>query len=287
MAYEDYSGDLSIVMVLPKPLEEYSKEEQRRLCKEKIRGFIDESDFNFYAPRTGDQVTTEKQKDAFSRRIYQNTSRSSDFDYLYRNLDKKVKQKSGAIKTITLKQPAKVRHIPIVSSKLRALISREKMRPFKVRTFAVDRGAVDRKSKARAKEVIDIFNQRITERINAIELQRQLIEQKRQVMAQYEEIPEAQEMVMQMNMMLANLQQQIDRELSLEKEEFDKINKYYKYSHRDIQEIFALKLVNSYIENNRLRTVFNQAFEEKLVTDKPVYYVDYIKGNPEPIFELV
>ena len=96
---DNYRGDLSVVMVLPKPLEDYSVEEQENLCKEKIQSFIDESDFNFSAPKNSKLVKTEKQKDAYCRMIYQNTSTSSDFDYLYRNLDKKVKTQSGAIKT--------------------------------------------------------------------------------------------------------------------------------------------------------------------------------------------
>ena len=48
---DNYRGDLSVVMVLPKPLEDYSIEEQENLCKEKIQSFIDESDFNFSAPK--------------------------------------------------------------------------------------------------------------------------------------------------------------------------------------------------------------------------------------------
>ena len=90
---EHFNANISLVLVLPKPLEDYSYEEQMNICKQKMRSYIDESDFNFYAPKNSKLVATEKQKDAYCRRIYQNTSVSSDFDYLYRNLDKKVKIK--------------------------------------------------------------------------------------------------------------------------------------------------------------------------------------------------
>ncbi len=284
---DNYRGDLSIVMVLPKPLEDYSVEEQQRLCKEKIQSFIDESDFNFYAPTNAKLVKTEKQKDAYCRRIYQNTSTSSDFDYLYRNLDKKVKTQSGAIKTVSLKQPAEVRHIPIVSSKLRALKSREKMRPFKVNTYAIDRDAIQRKSEERVKKVIDSFDMRVQNKIMSIQLKQQLIAKKQELLQQYAEIPEAEQMIMQINMSLSALQESLSTELNLNNEERKKINKYYRYSYRDIQEIMSLKLINGYIENNRLRTLFNKAFEEKLITDKPVYYIDWLKGHEQPSFELV
>ena len=34
-----------------------------------------------------------------------------------------------------------------------------------------------------------------------------------------------------------------------------KISKYYKFSYRDMQEVIALKLIQGYIENNRLNKV--------------------------------
>jgi len=284
---DNYRGDLSVVMVLPKPLEDYSVEEQENLCKEKIQSFIDESDFNFSAPKNSKLVKTEKQKDAYCRMIYQNTSTSSDFDYLYRNLDKKVKTQSGAIKTVSLKQPAEVRHIPIVSSKLRALKSREKMRPFKINTYAIDRDSVERKSKEMTDQIISSFSERIDNRIMAMRMQQQMIAQKQELIAQQEEIPGSEEMIMQLNMMLGKMQEEIALELDLSEEENKDIEKYYKYSYRDIQELMSLKLVNGYIENNRLKTLFNKAFEEKLITDKPVYYIDWLDGQEQPAFELV
>ena len=284
---DNYRGDLSVVMVLPKPLEDYSVEEQENLCKEKIQSFIDESDFNFSAPKNSKLVKTEKQKDAYCRMIYQNTSTSSDFDYLYRNLDKKVKTQSGAIKTVSLKQPAEVRHIPIVSSKLRALKSREKMRPFKINTYAIDRDSVERKSKEMTDQIVSSFKERVDNRIMAMQMQQQMLAQKQELIAQQEEIPGSEEMIMQLNMMLGKMQEEIALELDLSQEESKDIEKYYKYSYRDIQEVMSLKLVNGYIENNRLKTLFNKAFEEKLITDKPVYYIDWLDGQEQPAFELV
>jgi hypothetical protein len=49
----------------------------------------------------------------------------------------------------------------------------------------------------------------------------------------------------------------------------------------------AKKMTNTPAKRNRLRTLFNKAFEEKLVTDKPVYYVDWLEGQEEPAFQLV
>ena len=83
------------------------------------------------------------------------------------------------------------------------------------------------------------------------------------------------------------MQEEIALELDLSEEENKDIEKYYKYSYRDIQELMSLKLVNGYIENNRLKTLFNKAFEEKLITDKPVYYIDWLDGQEQPAFELV
>ena len=285
--YENFGGNLSLILVLEKPLEDYSYEEQKRLCKEKIQGFINECDFNADAPKNSKQIKTEKQRDAYCRKIYQNTSTSSDFDYLYRNLDKKIKTQTGAIKTVSLKQPAEVRHIPIVSSKLRALKSREKMRPFKVNAYAIDRGSINRKNNQKTKDIIDVFNERITNRIMAIQMQQQLLAQKQELFQQYEQVPEAEQMLIQVNMMLGKMQEEIARELNLSDEERKKISKYYKFSYRDMQEVIALKLIQGYIENNRLRTLFNKGFEEKLITDKPVYYVDWLKGQSQPNFELV
>ena len=285
--YENFGNNLSLILVLEKPLEDYTLEEQKRLCKEKIQGFINESDFNSDAPKNSKLIQSEKQRDAYCRKIYQNTSTSSDFDYLYRNLDKKVKTQTGAIKTVSLKQPAEVRHIPVVSSKLRALKSRELMRPFKVNTYAIDRDSIERKSDKKTKDIINAFHERITNRITAIQMQQQLLEQKRQLFQQYEQVPGAEQMITQLNMMINKMQEEISRELSLSNDEKNKIDKYYKYSYRDMQEIMSLKLINGYIQNNRLRTLFNKGFEEKLITDKPVYYVDWLPGQSQPQFDLI
>lgn len=284
---EHFNANISLVLVLPKPLEEYTYEEQKNICEEKMRSYIDESDFNFYAPKNSKLVETEKQKDAYCRRIYQNTSISSDFDYLYRNLDKKVKTQTGAIKTLTLKQPAEVRHIPIVSSKLRALKSRELMRPFKINAYAIDRDTLEQKSRKKIKDVLDLENKKINNKLDAIYMNLYMVQQKKEMLQQLEQYPEYESMVMQINIALNNLQEDINRSISLTEEEKEYIEKYYRYTYKDIQEVLVHKLVNAYIENNRLRQLFNKAFEEKLITDKPIYYIDWIDGQDQPVFELV
>jgi len=289
----EYLSDLTIVLQLPKPLEEYSKEDQLNLAKMKMRAFIDESDFNSHAPRNAQVVQTEKQRDAYCRRIYQNTSMTSDFDYLYRDVDKKVKDKNGIIKTLTLKQPARVRHIPIVSPKLRALISREKLRPLKLRAFAIDKENIDNKINAKTNEIINKYSIKSRQKLNAYNLQQEALMYQAQLIQQQMQNPE-----LQSNLELQNMIKLVEQELEsinfilqqnieISQKELDAINKFYKYNYKDFQEQISEKILNNYVVNNNLKGLFNKAFEEKLITDKPIYYVDFVQGMKQPVTELV
>jgi len=285
MAY--IHNDINIVQQLQKPLEEYSKEDQLMFAKQKMHSMIDESDFNYDSPKNARLAKTNKQRNAYCRKIYNNTDDSSNFDYLYRNLQKNIKGQDGIVKSITLKQPARVRHIPIVSPKLRALISREKMRPLLIRSYGIDKGSIERKQKAKTEEIISKYSSRVRQKIAAIESQRQLIAAREQLLQENADVPELQELIQAIQRELDYAKEIIERNLDLSQKEYSDIEKYFKYSYKDFQEIIAQKLVQSFIQNNRIRTLLNKAFEEKMITDNPIYYIDFVPGNKEPTWEMV
>jgi hypothetical protein len=161
------------------------------------------------------------------------------------------------------------------------------MRPFKINAYAIDKNTIQNKAQKRTQAIIDAYDKRIKDKINVNILKLNLIQQKKELLAQLQENPEAENMVIDINLALTDIENTLKNYISLDEDERESINKYFRYSYKDIQEVLIHKVVNGYIENNRLRQLFNKAFEEKLITDKPVYYIDWIEGQDQPSFDLV
>lgn len=275
-------------LYIPKPLEEMSLKEQKDAMKRRLERFINEAEFNVVSPANAFLVQTRKQRNAYCRKIYNNTASSNDFNYLYRNVNKEVVNEESNLKDIiTLEMPARVRHIPLIRPKLRTLISKEKDRPKKLRVYGVDHESLNRKKKHHIEAILDKIDGKLIQKLQAINMLEMVVDQKKMIMEQYMEMPEAANLVKQLNFELQRLDELISRELNLTGDERSKVHNYYAYSYKDFMEELTEGALHDYIDRHRIHKLHNMGFEEKMITDEEVYFCDWTPGQKTPESRLV
>ena len=221
------------------------------------------------------------------RRMYKAGIYNDNYDYLYGTVTKKIEDDCGNIKTVHLQPPAKVRHIPIVKPAIRILVGEEKDRPKVFRAFTTDADNSTKKEDAFIQDINVRVETKIRTRMQAYQLQQQLIATQQQVIQQMAQDPQAQQYVMQLQQELERVTAIVTRGIELESEELEKLVKYYRYSYRDIQEVFAEKVCEFHISDQRLERLINRGFEERLVTGKEVYFCDWTPGMEDPVYDLL
>jgi hypothetical protein len=218
-----------------------------------------------------------KQKDRFCYDLYNGIFNESDYDYL-RKVDK-------------YEYPAKIRFIPLIRPKLDRLRSEETKRPFVFRVFTVDKASIEKKESSKARAIVNLIYSRITAR--NLELQ-ELYESYNQQQAELDKFvgeqkatAEQQAIVKQLKKQIEILKQPLSSETVISKAELDKIDAYYRQSYRDWQEIIAEKGIHYLVQHYDLKSMFNEGFEDELVTDKEFYYADYHPGDNDPVVRRV
>jgi hypothetical protein len=276
---------------IPTPIEDLPAEEQLRVCKYRMDEYIEQNyrkgGFNSRTPTDHIKIRGRIDRLNYCRSLWNNEIDEKRYDYLYSNVDKRITDQDGTDQTITLEMPAKVRHIPIVRPKLQSLISKEMGRPLITRTIGVSQELIDKKTKAELDDLWEKSMQKLFQQQAAQNAQIMLVQQQQQLMQQVAQMPEAEGMIIQMQKEIEFLQEIINKDVALTKDEVKEIRKYYRYSHKEFEESLADDALKEFIDRKRLRQKTNDAFKELMINGEPIYYVDYEEGMKEPDFRVV
>lgn len=225
------------------------------------------------------------------RRMYRLGKYNENYDYLYQSVSKKIVEECDGVeneRTVTLVPPAKVRHIPIIAPMIRRLVSGEKDRPNVATAYTTDAYNSDNKQDA----YINDLNMRqellMQEKMDAFRSQAMLVEARQRMLMEVDmSDPQAQILVQQLDMELNRIKMVLNRSIQFNEKEMRQIRHYWLYEHKDIQELFAERVVDFFNVHKRLPHIFNRGFEEYLVTGKEMYYADWEPGMEDPIAEQV
>ena len=99
--------------------------------------------------------------------------------------------------------------------------------------------------------------------------------------------PEEQQQLDQMMQQLEAMLQPLSSNQAITQKEIEEIDIKFRYKYRDILENISQKGLKYLIAKYNIRDIFNNGFEDKLVTDKEIYYVNYHPGDSDPILRRV
>jgi hypothetical protein len=211
-----------------------------------------------------------KAKDKFCYDLYNGVQNEGDFDYL-RKVD-------------DYEYPAKIRFVPLLRPKFDRLRAEETKRPFNYRVFTIDSNSINDKSQKRFEKIISAMSankQKVSlayaEALRGIEEMKAQLNAARQQAAQQGTQIDPQT---EMNLRAAERELEmgkfaISHESLISEKELEEINVYFKYKYKDFLEIMAEKGIKYLMATQGLKDTFNRGFEDKLVTDKEIYYVDW------------
>jgi len=223
-----------------------------------------------------------KMKDKFCFDMYNGVFNEADYDYL-RKVD-------------SYEYPAKIRFIPLLRPKADLLRSQEIQRPFKFRPYTVDQTSVEQKSDAVTREVLGVIKNKMMMKLQLITSAKEQLEQVRGQIDQMQQQAqqEGKQIPPQQMAAMKQAQNELDLAMSplsseqiLSQAELEKIDTYYKYTHRDFLEVIGENSLNYMIAKYRIRDMFNRGFEDKMCTDKEYYYAHYHPGDPDPVVRRV
>lgn len=227
-----------------------------------------------------------KSKDEYCYRFYNGTT-TNDFEYL-----------NTAGESGEYVYPASIRWVPIIKPKLQYLRSRQSRRPFTFKAYASDRNSLKNKLNKKAQDYIQKIEAKIQQRfiqlnaakedierneqqlINAIQQEpqnEQQIRQRQSLILQYE----------QLKQVFALMKEQINSQSVLTKEEIEEIERYHRYDSQDHKEELAQKGLIAAVEQKELKTVMQDAFDNKLITGKPMYWIEHVEGEHLPRIESI
>jgi hypothetical protein len=211
-----------------------------------------------------------KAKDKFCYDLYNGVQNEGDFDYL-RKVD-------------DYEYPAKIRFVPLLRPKFDRLRAEETKRPFNYRVFSIDSNSVNDKNQKRFEKIVSQMavnkkkvSQQYAESLRGIDEMGAQIQQARQKAAQ-----EGTQMDPQMEQQLRAMERDLEmgkyvisHENIISEKELEDIDLHFKYKYKDFLEIMAEKGIKFLMATQHLKDTFNRGFEDKLVTDKEIYFVDW------------
>ena len=279
------------------PLSHLHGEEKEQAARNKAYALISES-LDYFDHRnvvaTPTDYYSRKSRNAYCRKVWNNTSPSSDLDYLYSRIDKRITDPiSGEERIIKLTTPAIVRRIPIVRPMLQSLISRMNDRPLRPRVYSVGTEAVQGKLDAHIKRLADIQMDKLRQRMIGVSLVRRGIALQEQLLAQMEQAQQ-QQYDPRMEQVLSTVHQSIEeakimaqRDIRLSEQERYSVSNYFKYSYKDLYEGATEGMLYEYINRHNLNRMRVEGFEEKMVTDETYLGVWWDEGMTEPSVNII
>ena len=225
----------------PVPLESLPKDEQEQYAKSLMDSYIEQNHrdggLQMNVPLESTSVRSRMDKITYCRALWNNELDDARFGYLYNKIDKQVHDsQSGIDDIITLEMPARVRNIPIVRPKLQALISEEMSRPVVTKVIGMTDEIVGKKLEKIKNDILDKQLQKIKQKQLIQSTQQALIQMQQQMMQQAAQDPQAQQMIIQMQVELEHLQSLLQNDVVITSEEVKRIREYYQYSHKEFEE---------------------------------------------------
>ena len=234
-----------------------------------------------------------KIKDIACWKLYNEQQDLKDFDYLRKYGDYEL--------------PSHVRHIGIQRPCLELLKGRQARRNFIFSLMLADNKSIEEKYNKRIKNYLDLITTKIkiglNEKQNAIAMLEEkkqkfvqavsdaegLLQQKKEKGEQiseeaYSQLEFGKQQIKETISKLNLITDKISNDIYLTKEEIDKIDKYYKYTFRDIKEEAAQKYLIYARNKLNINDEALLTFIDNLVTGNAAYFVDY-EGGRIPTFK--
>jgi len=275
----------------PRPLEDYSAQEQEEIVRARVDEYIAAGNYSgssFGTPLESGTVRSRMERLQYCRALWNDELDDARFDYLYNKVTKRVTdENTGLDEILTMEMPAKVRNIPIVRSKLQALISKEVSRPLIAKVMGMTEDMADKKLDRIKDDVLNKQMEKINQKRDSQNAQQALIQQQQQLIQEMAQDPQAQQLIMQMQAEIEKIQEVLNRDIVITSKEVETIKEYYKYSHKEFEENLASQALEEYIDSKRLRIYTNEAFKELMINGEPVWYCNWEPGLPEPETRLV
>jgi cell division septum initiation protein DivIVA len=108
-----------------------------------------------------------------------------------------------------------------------------------------------------------------------------------QMLQQAAQDPQAQQMIMQMQIEMEHMQSLLQNDILITTEEIKRIREYYQYTHKEFEEKLCSQALEEFIDSKRLRHLMNNFFEEMMITGEPIWYCDWEPGLAEPEVRLI
>jgi len=229
-------------------------------------------------------------RDRLSWAMYDGEQNPSSFDYL-----RKVKTKGEEFE-----YPAFVRFVPLIRPKLDRLRTEYTQREFDFTVFTVDQQSVEKKADQQVKGFMSQIRASIYDKFfNIQQASKQvsqalaLEQQKEQQLMQQQQggiQPGTQGMEMMNSQQMAQTQvfQEVLKEAGhLSQQDLKKLDAMHGREGREIHEMLAQSGMEYLIYAQKLETTFNDGWQNKLVTDKPVFHVDWDSPYEDPFCRTV
>lgn len=201
---------------------------------------------------------------------------ASDFDYITKPIVKEYEE-NGSIQRIKLNLPAKIKFIPILEPGIRVLLSdlNNRMAAMAFKAYSTSSSVADENQNRMLDDLKLALEVQIKNKVTAFQQQKQLIQQQGQAIQQ--ENPQMAEQIMPM---LSQLDTILSRQIGLTNKELEDIEKFYKYTFKDLVEIDTEHILKWHIEDQELKILFERGFKEKLIngSDAEIYHV-YVDEN--------
>jgi len=228
--------------------------------------------------------TNVMKKDIICFNYYNNISDPEDFSYLT-----KVGKRT---------LPAKLNFIPLQRPIIDTLISEYTLRAFVFSCFLDDEDSIKEKNYNKAKVFFEKLNAILKGNMYSNNERMMAMRSKIQELTDFvQKEPESQDEAIkqqQVRDQLPQIRVQLNTAMDLMQGSNEKINEQIEeltrnlnYKYKDIKEIVAYKLLRKYYNLYNIKAKGTENFRNNLITGKQYYYVDYIPGSKDPIFENV
>lgn len=194
--------------------------------------------------------------------------------------------------------PSVMRRVSIQRPPINLLVSQQARRPFVFSTVVVDEESIKEKFKNQFLSMVKQFQMKIKEQHNQFMLAyKKLMQQEQQIKQMLQQEPQNEEQAKQIQMLMQQLpaieiamqtaKEQFEERLGWTKEEHEKAKQVGLYSYKELKEILAQKGLFRLRQTHNMKDESVSFFIDKIVTGKGYFYVDYVPGTKNLIYEAV